>query len=309
MIPFYVVLVFGLLVVAAGMVASTLPSKKWIPIAIGVALTVGMIIWFLCLWLPILIYAVVLGVAGYFGMDTDKTWLKVVLSLVVLAVLVVGMLFLSEPNPFGIVCEAKPVVEEVIDPTPAPEMEETEVETEVVTEIPTEAITPEPTPEATATPTETPADRTIINGCPTKSLGVHPYSKEALIFLDNPYPGVRCEYELYYDTGTTRIVLGPKESALIADWAASCPSGPKCEGTWVALKTFDVPATWLVHVYVYTDGYVAAARFPSFACEYLAYGNKGHTNENIRVPDWAKDFGSILSVSPCPGFAGVPGGN
>jgi hypothetical protein len=156
---------------------------------------------------------------------------------------------------------------------------------------------------------EPPAETVVtIDGCPTVDfLGMNPSNTERLINKVNPYPGVLCEYEMYRSDMTVEINMPIGQAALVQDWDATCPTGPECEGTWVATKSFVVPAGWLVHLWVYSDGYSAAARFPSFACEYLAYGNKGHTNANIRTAIWALESGSTLNVPACPGFAGEPG--
>lgn len=164
--------------------------------------------------------------------------------------------------------------------------------TPVVTEV-----TPEPEP---------PFDVTI-NGCPVGSLGTNPNTGEPLIFKSNPYPGVLCEFEVYYATQIAKISFPDGQTPLVQDWAISCPTGPLCEGTWVQTKTSYVPAGVLVHYWVYPNRYTVKARFPSFACEYLAYGNKGHTNENIRTAPWAIGSGSTFNVPACAGFTGEPG--
>lgn len=166
-----------------------------------------------------------------------------------------------------------------------------------------------PTPVVTEKPIvvpEPPFD-VVINGCPTGSLGTHPNTGEPLIFKSNPYPGVLCEFEVYYATQIAKISFPDGQFPLVQDWAVSCPTGPLCEGTWVQTKTSYVPAGILVHYWVYPNRYTVKARFPSFACEYLAYGNKGHTNENIRTAPWAIGSGSTFNVPACAGFIGEPG--
>ena len=147
-------------------------------------------------------------------------------------------------------------------------------------------------------PVSTNVDITIV-GCQTEGFGKNPNSDADLIFKLNPYPGVACEYEYYSDTETARIEMPAGQAALVQDWALTCPTGAACEGTWVATSTFDVPAGWLVHMWVYNSGYSAAARFPTFACEYVA-GHVGHSNANIRVAPWALESGSVFDHPGCP---------
>ena len=146
-----------------------------------------------------------------------------------------------------------------------------------------------------------------INGCPVGSLGTNPNNDEPLIFKQDPYPGVLCEFEVYYATQIAKISFPDGQTPLVQDWAVSCPTGPLCEGTWVQIDTVYVPAGVLVHYWVYPNSYTVQVRFPSFACEYLAYGNKGHTNANIRTAPWALESGSTFDVPACVGFTGEPG--
>ncbi len=152
-------------------------------------------------------------------------------------------------------------------------------------------------------------DTTVtINGCLNESAGKMP-DGTPLKFAVNPSSGVLCEYEFFSQDKNVKVVIPKGEASLVADWNMTCATGPACEGTWVARPgtSFILPAGWLIHMYVYASEFTAYGRFPSFACDYLRYGNKDHTNSNIRVPVWASDSGTILSVPACPGFAGEPG--
>lgn len=150
-----------------------------------------------------------------------------------------------------------------------------------------------------------------VNSCPTESMGTNPANGEPLMFAANPYPGVLCEYEAYSNTEVILIKLTPVQGSIVADWAATCATGPRCEGTWVATGDVTVVPGILVHMYVYASQDAASARFlgnqstgeGSFACEYVA--TPGHTVENIRIPSfwttWKDGEGSIFEHAKiCP---------
>lgn len=203
-------------------------------------------------------------------------------------------------------------------------------QTPIPTAIFTASIAPTNSPAATATLT----NEQLYSACPTASLNEDPNTKKPLIFVKDPYPGVLCEYEVYFKDRDYFIDLADGQRALIADWTVGkfwnpitgalmdgCPTGRECEGTWVMTSDGSVPAGDLAHVYVYADGHEAINRFlgapnvrtsernGSFACEYLVYSSQfgPHDNRNIRVPEWAKDFGSIYGHTGCVDFAGNPG--
>jgi len=160
---------------------------------------------------------------------------------------------------------------------------------------PTQAPTPEPTLTLRLEPYDV-----NITGCPIGSLGVHPNTGEPLIFKDHPYPGVLCEFEVYYAWQIAKVSF-PGYYALVQDWTVSCPIGPECEGTWVQFDVSYIPANTLVHYWVYANSDQAATRWPTFACEYVAQPGKGHTNANIRVPEfWSLASGSTYSHPGCP---------
>lgn len=197
--------------------------------------------------------------------------------------------------------ELAPVPVTLICPAPVVECTQT---IPVVTEEPTEDLD---TTVVTEEPVSEPPFDVTINGCPVGSLGTNPNTGEPLIFKMDPYPGVLCEFELYYNTQIAKVSFPDGQSPLVQDWAISCPTGPLCEGTWVQTDTVYVPAGVLVHYWVYPNSYTVQARFPTFACEYLAYGNKGHTNANIRTAPWALESGSTFNAPACVGFAGNVG--
>lgn len=133
--------------------------------------------------------------------------------------------------------------------------------------------------------------------CPTGSTGVN-VDGQPLMFTLDPYgdhrvTGVVCEYEQI--GGSIKIPTGM--GALVADWQTTCPSGATCEGVWVANSDFEVPNGFLAHIYVYTSLDAAQARFVTFACEYVA--TQGHSDANIRVPDWASASGSTYDHPGC----------
>jgi hypothetical protein len=141
----------------------------------------------------------------------------------------------------------------------------------------------------------------VLPACPP-SAGKNPVTGTELISKLNPYPGVACEYEYVNLTDPVTVTIPAGQAALIADWGVTCPTGPVCEGTWLATSSFRLPAGILAHVYLYVAREAAEGRFPSFACEYVA--TPGHTMENIRVPGWAAGMGTILQPS-CGGIAAV----
>jgi len=166
---------------------------------------------------------------------------------------------------------------------------------------PVVVIPDEPVAETTPVPViYEPAYDVVINGCPTGSLGTHPNTGEPLIFKANPYPGVVCEFELYYNAQIAKVTFPTSQGVIVEDWLVTCPSGAPCEGVWYQTATTYVPAAVLTHYWVFVNGYAAEARFPSHACEYAAKTDKGHTNANIRVPVWAENFGSIFDHPGCP---------
>ena len=79
------------------------------------------------------------------------------------------------------------------------------------TATPTFAPTFTQTPAPSATPTFV---GVVINGCVTEPIGRHPYTGAPLIFLDQPYPGVICEYEFFSNELSTRIIIAPGQAAV-----------------------------------------------------------------------------------------------
>lgn len=175
-------------------------------------------------------------------------------------------------------------------------------------------------PDATLVVIEEEESGPIFAGDPRSACPTVAYTGkdgQPLIFALDPYgdyrqSGVVCEYEIVGQVGGSVVSIPNGMGALIADWATTCPTGPICEGTWVATEDFRLPAGWLAHVYIYTSVDSAIARFlgnqttgeGSFACEYLL-SNTGHTVENIRVPEfwstWEETDGSIFGHAKiCP---------
>lgn len=192
----------------------------------------------------------------------------------------------------------------------------------------------------------------VIDVCPEKSLGYHPDTGEALIFHDHDFfyhqdpndptkmtgdANILCEFELYSLSSDYQITLPEGGADIVADWSHGwnydeagnlldlCPTGAECEGTWVAVKDFIVHKGDLVHVFVYQREQPAKQRFTTkitwtggfmdpFACEYIS--KAGHDMANIRVPEWADQFGTIYgfglddsdpSFLTCPGATGEAG--
>ncbi len=267
-----IAIAFAIFIVTMTVIAIQVKGFVWqiVSAAIGIVATIIMAIlfhsWLFPIWaaaLAILVFLVILAI------EKKKTVFIIVAIIATLVVLVVGVLLTRKVFYDRLTSVSTDVV--LVE----------DVESDI------SDIIKDVKPDIT------------INSCPTEAIGVHPHSGEALIFKENPYPGVLCEYELYYDNQTAQIKFEAGQAALVADWAATCPTGAACEGVWTATSAFDVPAGWLVHVYVYTSGYSAAARFPTFACEYVA-GHSGHTNANIRVAPWALDSGSVFDHPGCP---------
>lgn len=141
----------------------------------------------------------------------------------------------------------------------------------------------------TSTPAAT-EELPLLLVCPPASAGTNPVTGDPLIAELYPYPGVSCEYEYVNEYDDVLVNIPDGTAALIADWGVTCPEGALCEGTWVATKSFRLPAGILVHVFLYTSAEAAQGRFPSFAAEYVA---QGHTDANVRVPTWAAGFGNV----------------
>jgi len=197
---------------------------------------------------------------------------------------------------------APPLGATLLAPTTAP----------TATLIPTVIPTVTPLPAATKAPTATSAPTTIplrkIAVCPDKSLGTWYDAKLKgnlpLIAKINPFPGVSCEYEAYFEGEDVTIQIPDGYAALVADWIAGvCGSGVTCEGVWLGEKSFTLPKGMLVHMYLYPSMYAAQGRFPTFACEYVADTNQKHTDKNIRVPKWLepKNAGTTLEHKGCVG--------
>ena len=214
-----------------------------------------------------------------------------------------------------------------------------EIETAQPSQEPAQTIVP-PIP-STLTPmpaTATQTDEQLYSACPTESLGKHPDSDQPLIFVKDPYPGVLCEFEVFFLDRDYKIdLVDGVQGALVADWLHgkrydpitgklldACPTGSKCEGTWVMIGDGTVPAGSMYHLYVYADVNIAKARFlgspniktadrtGSFACEYLDYSNSingegTHDNDNIRVPAGVDaTTGTVAGHTGCVGYDGTP---
>lgn len=188
------------------------------------------------------------------------------------------------------------------------------------TALPSTPISATPEQAATVTPTVpvvTLSRADIIKlACLDMSSKSHPNSGKPLIFKLNPYPQVAgdpetswvgCEFEAYSAIEDLQFTL-PRGTWMIGvDWYLGyqrdttgvftdlCASGPDCEGTFVlGSNDHDVVVTivkgTLFHGYMYWDGQLTKMEFvgngldfsTSFACRYIWYDNKGHTNENIR---------------------------
>lgn len=201
----------------------------------------------------------------------------------------------------------------------------------------TSTATPIP-PTATLVPTAAPRDFSEYPSCLDTTETQHPDDGHTLINIPNPFPGARLEIEIYSKVDCV-LTLNPGEYANMAWWSHGpyddnktlskpCLNGPKCEGVAVLFRTDIIPAYEIVHVYIYLNGSDAVISFlgsnndspeergywndgqsSSFACRTLKnsliYGY--HDNQNIVVPDWAKDAASIFYHTGCEGFDGKPG--
>ena len=287
---------------------------------------------------------------------------KIRILLIILVILtgVFGLVKLvrgATPADAGATIEAPapisaPATKEVV-PTVAPEQvqpspEPTQTVTPTQTVEPPLVLTQTPLPTLQPLPAFTPVPPVVVvtdpyDACPKNPLGYHPDhqkgNKIPLIWKIDPYPAdpnVICEYEAWFAQKEFTVSVPENGYNIVAfydhgdEWDKKgklldeCPEGygAKCEGTFVATKSFTLKPGALVHVYVYKDKDAAVLRFLgdpnersdarkfSFACDFLDYSQQfgPHDNRNINVPSWVPaDAGSIFGHTGCVKYPGNPG--
>ena len=212
---------FGLFVLAMAGFANLTKRKLFIGIWLGLAVVAGLAMSILFSWWFILWTILIAGTAFLFAASVSNKKispiLKIFFGVAMVVFLVAMVIFMAAPVKDKISGMVSKFMPNVIDNgTPVIPGQKPEDLTEDAD--PKDLIVIQSAEEPNIT-------GYILNGCPTASLGTNPNTGEPLIFKDHPYPGVLCEYELYFESQPATIKLTEGTASLVQDWDFTCPTG------------------------------------------------------------------------------------